>query len=260
MSDITTRIGALLAKAEGTDNEAERDTYIAKAQELATKYAIDMELARIAAGGKEAREAPKAERIQLFEWGDTSQTRAFFCELFMGIGKANNLRFLVDGKSRYVIAHGYQSDIDITKQMYASLSLQMVAAAETYLRTDEWRGERDYFIDRTGEVRRMTARTARRSFYHGFARTIGTRCAEAVRRAEEETYTTSTGSTSGALVLANRKSEVDKFYASVPKGRGGWGGGSSIGGAAYGAGQAAGRNASLGNASQVSGGRTAINR
>lgn len=259
MSDITTRIGALLAKAEGTDNEAERETYIAKAQELATKYAIDMELARIAAGGKETRETPKAEHIQLYEWGDTSQTRAFFCQLFMNIGKANNLRFLVDRQSRYVVAHGFQSDIDITKQMYTSLSLQMVSAAEAYLRTDEWR-DRAYFFDSAGNYRNMTARTARRSFYSGFAQTIGTRCMDAVRRAEKEMYDTGSGTTSGALVLANRKSEIDKFYASVPKGRGSWGGGSAIHGAAFGAGREAGQRASLGNASQVSGGRTAINR
>ena len=164
MSDITTRIGALLSKAEGTTNDIERDTYIAKAQELATKYAIDMEAARLAAGGEARRETPVAERVELFDRYDRSQTRSFFVSLYMAIGKANNLRFLIDRESRYVVAHGFQSDIDITTQMYNSLSLQMVSASERYIKTGDWK-DRSGFFDRQGEWRLMTARTARRSFY-----------------------------------------------------------------------------------------------
>ena len=37
MSDVLERIGALLAKAENTDNEAEADAYLAKAQEISVK-------------------------------------------------------------------------------------------------------------------------------------------------------------------------------------------------------------------------------
>lgn len=257
MSDITTRIGALLSKAEGTTNDIERDTYIAKAQELATKYAIDMEAARLAAGGEARRETPVAERVELFDRYDRSQTRSFFVSLYLAIGKANNLRFLIDRESRYVVAHGFQADIDITTQMYNSLSMQMVAASERFLKTDEWR-DRAYFFDSQGEMRTMTRRTARRSFYSGFASTIGDRCRSAARNMEKQEVNVNGTTTTGALVLADRRSEVDKFYASVPKGRGSWGGGSSISGAAYGAGQEAGRNASLGNSSAVGAGRTAI--
>lgn len=257
MSDITARIGALLSKAEGTTNDIERDTYIAKAQELATKYAIDMEAARLAAGGEARRDKPVAERVTLFDWHDRSQTRAFFASLYMAIGKANSLRFLVDRESRYVVAHGFKSDIDITTQMYNSLSLQMVSASERYIKTDDWK-DRSGFFDRQGEWRLMTARTARRSFYLGFADTISKRCIEAQRNMMKEEVNVNGTTTTGALVLADRRSEVDKFYASVPKGRGSWGGGSSISGAAYGAGQEAGRNASLGNSSAVGAGRTAI--
>jgi len=258
VSDITTRIGALLSKAEGTTNDIERDTYIAKAQELATKYAIDMEAARLAAGGEARRETPVAERVELFDRYDRTQTRSFFASLYMAIGKANNLRFLVDRESRYVVAHGFQSDIDITTQMYNSLSLQMVAASERYIKTGEWQ-DRAGFFDRQGEWRTMTARTARRSFYLGFADTIAKRCIEAQRNMMNEEVNVNGTTTTGALVLASRNGEVDKFYASVPKGRGSWGGSSSIGGAAYGAGQEAGRTASLGNSSAVRAGRAAIN-
>lgn len=257
MSDITARIGALLSKAEGTTNDIERDTYIAKAQELATKYAIDMEAARLAAGGEARRDTPVAERVELFDRYDRSQTRSFFVSLYMAIGRANGLRFLLDRESRYVVAHGFQGDIDITTQMYNSLSLQMVAASERYIKTDDWR-DRAAFLDDQGVWRNMTARTARRSFYSGFASTIGERCRRAARSMEEQEVDVNGTTTTGALVLASRRSEVDKFYASVPKGRGSWGGGSSIGGAAYGAGQEAGRNASLGNSSAVRSGRTAI--
>lgn len=259
MSDITTRIGALLAKAESTTNDIERDTYIAKAQELATKYAIDMELARLEAGGQPRKEQPEARRVHLFDWHDRSQTRAFFVNLYMAIGKANSIKFLIDRDSRYVVAHGFPSDIDITTQMYQSLSLQMVSAAERYLKGDDWH-DRDYFLDRMGEMRKMTKRTARRSFYEGFTRVIGERCRDAARNIEKETFDVGGESTTGALVLADRRSEVDQFFASVPKGRGSWrGGGSGISGAARSAGQEAGRRASLGNSQSVSGGRAAIN-
>lgn len=260
MSDITARIGALLSKAEGTDNDHERETYITKAQELATKYAIDLELARIEAGGTPRKEMPEARQVRLFDWTDRSQTRSFFVSLYMAIGKANGIRFLLDRDSRYVVAHGFPSDIDITTQMYQSLSLQMVSAAERYLRTDDWR-DRDYFIDETGNVRNMTKRTARRSFYEGFTRVIGERCREAARNVEKETFDVAGTTTTGALVLADRRNEVEQFYASVPKGRGSWRGGSAgVGGAARSAGQEAGRRASLGNNQSVSGGRTALSR
>ena len=150
MSDITTRIGALLSKAEGTTNDVERDTYIAKAQELATKYAIDMEAARLAAGEEARRGYPVAETVKLFDGYDRSQTRSFFVNLYLAIGRANNLRFLIDRESRYVVAHGFQGDIDITTQMYNSLSLQMVAASERYIKTDDWR-DRAGFFDNQGE-------------------------------------------------------------------------------------------------------------
>lgn len=63
MSDsIKKRIAALLAKAEGTDNQFEADTFMAKVNELLEKHQIEMHEVRKAAGdsdpmGKEKGEA-----------------------------------------------------------------------------------------------------------------------------------------------------------------------------------------------------------
>uniref|UniRef100_UPI000ADFFD5D DUF2786 domain-containing protein n=1 Tax=Nocardia amamiensis TaxID=404578 RepID=UPI000ADFFD5D len=42
------RVGALLRKAEGTDNEHEAEAFSAMAQRLATQYSIDLAMARAA--------------------------------------------------------------------------------------------------------------------------------------------------------------------------------------------------------------------
>ena len=46
----------------------------------------------------------------------------------------------------------------------------------------------------------MTARTARRSFYSGFASTIGERCRNAARSMEEQEVNVNGTTTTGALV------------------------------------------------------------
>jgi hypothetical protein len=223
-------------------------------------------VARQAAGGKERREQPVAQRVDLFEWSDRSQTRAFFISLYMAIGKANNLRFLVDRSSRFVIAHGFQPDIDITDQMYQSLSVQMVSAAEQYLARGEYRSETttyqryDKWYGWDSYTKPTDGRTARRSFYNGFISTIGRRCMEAALVAERVEVNIDGETTTGALVLVPRKQEVEDFFASVPKGRGSWSGGSArSNGHAYNQGKEAGQRASLGGKS-INGGVSALTR
>ena len=220
MSDITTRIGALLSKAEGTTNDIERDTYIAKAQELATKYAIDMEAARLAAGGEARRETPGLRGSNYSGTGMTDHKRGHsLCPSTWLSVKPTTTRFLTDRESRYVVAHGFQRTSTSRHRCTTALSLQMVSASERYIKTGDWK-DRSGFFDRQGEWRLMTARTARRSFYLGFADTIGKRCIEAQRNMMNEEVNVNGTTTTGALVLAGRNGEVDRFYASVPKGRG----------------------------------------
>ncbi len=66
------KIGKLLAQAEGTDNEHEADAFVTRAQELATTYAVDLELARSRQAARRLRAAEEAfeqRRLRIGERG-----------------------------------------------------------------------------------------------------------------------------------------------------------------------------------------------
>jgi hypothetical protein len=271
MSDLMDKIGALLLKAERSDNEHEQDAFMKKAQQLATLASIDLESARLRQETKEKRETPEARHVKLFEWGDKSQTKSYFIELFMTIGRANDCRFLISHYNDYVVAHGFPSDIDVTEALYQSLSLQMVAAAEQYLKRKEYREEwvhyesHDGYWGPTVERKRMDGRTARRNFYDGFRQRIGERLEEAKREAiaEAEPVQVSDEQTeSAALVLKRRTDEVNDFYQSkIGKRTRSWKGGSNtkFSQSANAAGSSAGSKARMGGGASISGKRGMIN-
>lgn len=269
MSDLMEKIGALLLKAERSDNEHEQDAFFKKAQQLATLASIDLEAARLRQETKEQRETPEARHVRLFEFNDRSQTRAYFCNLFIAIGQANDLEFLIGSKSHFVVAHGYPSDIDVTEALYQSLSLQMVQSAEQYLKRKEYRNEMvdvetHFFFGPRPEQKRMDGRTARRNFYDGFWSRIGERLQEAKKEAIDsvETVDTDSGTESTALVLKRKTDEVHDFYQSkLPKRVGSWRGSNtnrrSAGSIA--AGKSAGSRARMGGGASLSGKRGMIN-
>ena len=279
MSDLMDKIGALLLKAERSDNEHEQDAFFKKAQQLATLASIDLEAARLRQETKEKRETPEARHVQLFDWADKRQTKSYFIELFMAIGRANDLRFLISNRNAYVIAHGFPSDIDVTEALYQSLSLQMVQSAEQYLKRKEYREEwvtyesveyAQYggsFFDNgvVSKRKRMDGRTARRNFYDGFRQRIGERLHEAKREAvaSVDPFETASGETeSAALVLKRKSDEVEDFYQSkLPKRSGSWqgGGNTKYSKSANSAGSSAGSRASMGGGASLSGKRGMIN-
>lgn len=269
MSDLMDKIGALLLKAERSDNQHEQDAFFQKAQQLATLASIDLESARQRQEHKERRETPIKRSVKLFDWNDRSQTKAFFVQLFMTIGYANDLKFNIYHDNSGVIAFGYPSDIDVTEALYQSLSVQMVAAAERYLKTKEYRKEyieyetkNDSWYGPTYTRKPMDGRTARRSFYEGFRSRIGERLSEAKKQAVESvpTVETSSGSESTALVLKRKTDEVNDFYRNESTARGSWRGGSRgrYGTGAYGSGGKAGSSASLGGGGAIAGKRASI--
>ena len=278
MSDLMDKIGALLLKAERSDNEHEQDAFMKKAQQLATLASIDLEAARLRQETKEKRETPEARHVQLFDWADKSQTKSYFIELFMAIGRANDLRFLISNRNAYVIAHGFPSDIDVTEALYQSLSLQMVQSAEQYLKRKEYREEWVTYETQVpgtsfgfwgNEVvskrKRMDGRTARRNFYDGFRNRISERLHEAKREAvaSVDPFETATGETeSAALVLKRKVDEVEDFYQSkLPKRSGSWrgGGNTTYSKSANAAGSSAGSRANMGGGASISGKRGMIN-
>jgi len=266
MSDLMEKIGALLMKAESTDNEHERDAFMSKAQQLATVAAIDLEVARTRQKDKHKRETPTMQTIRLFDYADRSTTKAFFVNLMLAIGRENDLRFTIAHNSTYINAYGFPSDIDVTEALYNSLSVQMVAAAERYLKTGEYKKETVQYEVNNGwwgsdvVTKPMHGKTARRSFYTAFTSEIGARLHEAREVAAEATVTTDDGETSGALVLASKYDEVSEYYRDNNNARGSYRGGGyeSRGRGAQSAGRQAGASARLGGGGSLAGKRGSI--
>lgn len=226
------QIGKMLIQAERTDNEAEQNIFFEKAQKLASKYSVELEVARQAVTDKELREQPISKRIPI---GDSGKPlNAVFCRLFMNIGEAQDLKFNIAHNSTYVIAFGFPSDIRIAEAMYAHVSVQMVEEANRFIKSGTWRGDTTYDYN-TGRHKPVHARVARRCFYEAFSSRVGSRLRQAKRQQETEmaeqqvVVTNEEGveeSTSTALVLKGKSVEVSDFYSRTSNARGSWKGGS----------------------------------
>lgn len=189
---LLVKLAAILRQAEDPGaTEEERDTAQRMAQRLATSTGLDLAMARSYIPRHERRETPIQKKVQLSEHGKMGNNT--LCELFMEIGRANDLKFLIDRYSTYVIAFGFPSDIEVTEALYASIVIQMVEASNAYLREGTYKTEKQYRLgtmtDSWGGKYKdygyfpVSGRTARISFQAAYARRIGARLWEA-RKAE----------------------------------------------------------------------------
>ncbi len=229
MSDekYLTKLAALLRQAESTSNEHEAEAFMAAAQRLATATSIDLAVARAHAARSEQRSAPIAKRIEIGPPG--KRALRTYVQLFLAIGRANDLTCDLATNSTYVIAYGFENDIETCEALYASLVVQMVRASDAYLRSGAYRRETHYVEERAWDGRRRTVRkpvhgiTARISFQTSFAQRIGERLtAEREEATAEVLRETPAGSTGTALVLQEKAVEISDFYARTSTARGSW--------------------------------------
>lgn len=226
-----TRLAALLRQAESTDNEHEAEAFMAAAQRLATATSIDIAVARAHAARREQRSAPIAMRIEI----GTPGKRALrtYVQLFLAIARANDLTCDLASNSTYVIAYGFESDIETCEALYASLVVQMVRASDAYLRSGAYRREAHYVEERGRDGRWRTVRkpvhgiTARISFQTAFARRIGERLAAEREQATEQVLREAAAAPNGdgpgtALVLQEKALEISDFYTRTSTARGSW--------------------------------------
>jgi hypothetical protein len=223
------KIGKLLAQAEGTDNEHEAEAFVSRAQELATSYAVDLELARArqqARRLKAVEEAFEQRRLVIGDRGKRGNRQLVF--LYLAVAQANDVMVNVATDSTFVLGFGYPADLDVVEQLWASLATQMASAASRRLRA--------------GEHGRVAAISWRLSFYEGYVHAVQTRLTQARERAREAEAT-------GALVLRDKADRVRAFHDQESQARGTWRGGRTdrqVHGSAWHAGERDGRNARLG--------------
>ena len=235
---VLDKIGKLLAQAEGTDNEHEADAFVTRAQELATSYAVDLELARARQAARRLRSAEVAfeqRRLSIGERGRRGNRQLVL--LYLVVAQPNDVMVNVANDSTFVLGFGYPDDLDVVEQLWASLATQMASAASRRLRAGEHH--------RTGTA----AVSWRLSFYDGWLHAVQERLQAARERALAQVVT-EPGAASGALVLREKAERVREFHDQASEARGSWRGGARDGrrvhGSAWQAGQDDGRNARLG--------------
>ena len=274
MSDkYLTKIAGLLRKAETTDNEHEADAYLQAAQRLATLASVDLAMARAHTTAKEKRAVPTQRSISIGEPGKRGLRT--FVQLFLEIGRANNLTCDIARDSSRVFAYGFDTDIDAAEALYSSLVVQMVRASDEYIKSKRYAQETvgrwvRVTPDPTSwrrptqewQERPVHATTARVNFQQAFAARIGARLKQASQQAQQQAVAADTSGTSGVeLVLRAREVELQDHYRSTSTARGSWRGTSANAGyseLASRAGDRAGRAARLGGEQAIGGSRTAI--
>lgn len=116
------KIQALLNKADGTSNPAEREAYLAKAEQLMQKYAIDAAMlaeAKKLAGGKP--EEPEQVTFQFMTANDKLGNQWY--NLAIAVAEHYDCKFLGwTSGTGYLI--GFPSNIELVEMVYTSLRLQ----------------------------------------------------------------------------------------------------------------------------------------
>lgn len=135
------KIAKLLAKAESSTFEAERDAFIAAAQNLMTRYAISEAMIDSARGIE--RDEIEQETFKL-----TGVFRESVGELLWAIASSNNCRAVLmpdmrirdeDGKTKLTLQYtltGFRSDLDRVKLLFSSLQIQAASAQAAWAKTD----------------------------------------------------------------------------------------------------------------------------
>lgn len=214
------RIGALLARAEGTDNTHEADACLSRAQTLATLHSIDLAVARARADRRQARSQMQQKTIVIGEAGRRGLRT--FIDLFWVIARANNVRVDMASNNTCVYTYGYPEDLALTELLYTHLVTQMVTACQTYLDRGDYLTERPAEDPATGRPQRRVSKiSARLEFHAAFNARIRTRLNAARAAATQSAGAAPAGDGGAQLVLAGKELEVDDFYIrnSPAKGR-----------------------------------------
>lgn len=183
--DYAGKIASLLAKAEATTFEPERDALLSKASELQLKWMISDSEVRASADVKNVsdqlvtRAAVGVEKNSAFVKAKR--------DLVIGLANIFHVKVTIYSDRSGMTLFGFESDVRFVDQLSASLVVQMMAAME-----------REHSRDRS----------FRTSFAHGYAARVVERLSEARRRQECE----ASSEPGTALVLRDRSDQVNKYF------------------------------------------------
>ncbi|MFE9525172.1 DUF2786 domain-containing protein [Streptomyces sp. NPDC006631] len=284
MSDrMLDKLAKILKQAENAGTPEEADAFLAKAQHLASTAAIDLAVARQHTAKRELREQPTHKMITIGTL--RKRANAHFCEMFNYIALNNDVMLNIAHDNTWVVAFGMPSDIEVVETLYAALIFQMVEAGNAWIKTGAYKQEKVWRMvtkkDRWGgrwqeeEYTSITAQAARKHFYKGFTERVYYRLVNARRAAmeslKENIYTLPMDSgdpdapyeveVSAALVLKEKKDEVDEYYSRKSNARGSWRGAVAAvdeNSWSRSAGDDAGRSARLSSTKAIGGQRTSV--
>jgi hypothetical protein len=157
---VFTRIRGLLTKAESTDFAEEADAFMAKAQEMMTRYCIDRTMVEAEAEGDDV---PQVDARRVWLEDPYLEAKAL---LLANVASANRCRAVVDPLLGFSTLIGHPEDLDATDLLFTSLLVQAMRRI-TALGKDPTFG------------RRSRKPSYRRSFFVAYAGRIGSRLREA---------------------------------------------------------------------------------
>lgn len=230
MSDYTNKILGLLTKAESTQFPAEAEAFLAKAQELMARHAIDEAMLDAARTVKTDAVGHRVFQVP----APYARQKAILLNV---LGKVNHCTTVGKGDGSYVVI-GHESDLSNVETIFVALCMHAVRSmlAEP---VPSWENPRAF----------------RNAFLIGYAGRIRERLIEATTVATAA-YESETGSSTALVVVAREKAvgvAVKEMFPRMRSGRGT----SYSSRSGRGAGSAAADRASLGQSS-VGAGRRAV--
>lgn len=186
------RINALLAQAEGTDNEAEAATFMAKAQELMTKFAI--EEAELAKADPTRKTRPTTVTVDFGKFGAGIKAKRI---LLNEIATINRCKVWMHSGRKFMSIAGFEEDVEFVQMLFGSILIQMESACVTALANDRLPGE--------------NASSFRTSFMYAYVSRVARRLKEAQAIRERHLNDATPGT---AIVLRDRRTEVDQYVES----------------------------------------------
>lgn len=201
MSKSLDRLSKIIAQADRAGTEEERATYMEKAQEMSALIGVELAVARAHHAAKE-RELPIKRAVQLNDWSAKPQLRQAMFDLWCAVADNHDLRYTFDTGLYRASCYGLPSDIDLSEKLYTTLAVQMVREADEVIKHTN-------ILQTYG----VNGRVWRFSFYEGFAARVSGRLWEAKRKAAAKIDDAEpVGSTSTAIVLRDKKEEINAFY------------------------------------------------